>query len=289
MNNNPISFSDPEGDIAPLILAGIAIAGGAINLASNWSHVNSFMEGLNYFATGAAGYAVGTVNPVAGGLILAGGNLSVRALNGDLPQLNSFGDFAMATATVGLDFLGPYAAGTTITSGWSSFKPTGYLSQTELTQLANAGIRPSITQVAGTGLRKTVTEQVVKNTVAQTTNQVVQHSSKRLAKNLINAGIQRPLNSAAHHIVAGGSKNRFAQASRDILNRAGVGIDDAANGTFLPRNANFPNPPASFHSRIHTNLYYENVYRRLSSVPLNEVPNQLKYIGNQLLNGTFPF
>ncbi|KKP63777.1 MAG: hypothetical protein UR61_C0065G0003 [candidate division WS6 bacterium GW2011_GWE1_34_7] len=36
---------------------------------------------------------------------------------------------------------------------------------------------------------------------------------------------------AAHHIVAGGS--RFAEKTREILKKFGVGINDAVNGAFL--------------------------------------------------------
>ena len=169
MGGSPLMYNDPDGDALPFIAAA-AIIGGTINLASNWSNVSSLTEGLSYFATGATGYAVGVVNPVAGGLILAGGNLSIRAINGDLPQVNSVGDFAITTVGVGLDFLGPYTMGTAASTSWTKFQPTGQLSQAEIVQLSKEGITPSIKEIAGTGLRKTTTEQVIKNTVVQTTN-----------------------------------------------------------------------------------------------------------------------
>lgn len=172
MNNNPILYNDPEGDIAPLILAGIAVAVGVINTASNWGKIGSFTKGLQYFATGAAGYGVGAVNPLAGGAILAGGNFTIKAAYGDLPQINSFGDVLGATATVGLDFLGPYAAGTVLSSSWGSFNAADALTKEELAQLAKLKLTAS-SEAVGTNLKKSLVEQVVKNTAVQTTNQVV--------------------------------------------------------------------------------------------------------------------
>lgn len=191
MMNNPITYNDPQGDIAPLVIAGIALAGGIINTASNWGSINSFTEGLNYFATGAVGYGVATVNPVAGGLILAGGNLGTKAVNGDLPQLNSFGDVASVVTSVGLDFLGAYTLGQS--TSWSSFQLSGNLTSAEVAQLAKEGIKPSITQVAGTGAKKTIAEQVIKSTTSQVSNQVVKqavgNATKSIADDIISNGI----------------------------------------------------------------------------------------------------
>lgn len=86
-----------------------------------------------------------------------------------------------------------------------------------------------------------------------------------------------------------GIGNRFAQMSRNILHKAGIGIDDAANGVFLPKNMQYPTPPASIHSTLHTNLYYKSIFERLSNVHINQVGNELKLIGDELLQGIFPF
>lgn len=149
--NNPISFNDPNGDIAPLVALGIiAVGGGIVNTASNWGKIGSFTEGLNYFVTGAAGYGVGVVNPVAGGSILAGGNLLIGGIYGDLPSINNFGDFVgIATSTV-LDFAGPYTIGGSLSSTWAKFNASGALTNSELTILTESGLRSSIKEAAGT-------------------------------------------------------------------------------------------------------------------------------------------
>jgi hypothetical protein len=225
MNNNPILYNDPEGDIAPLVLAGIAIGGGIINTASNWGNINSFAEGLNYFATGAAGYGVGAVNPVAGGLILAGGNFSNKAFNGDLPQINNVGDLFGATATVGLDFLGPYAAGTALSSSWGSFNAAGTLTKQELKQLAAAKLTPSLKQAAGTGLKKSVVEYVVKNTAVQTTNQVVKQTATSGLTNVIPRTkdvLGHIFKNSTGHVnpTTAASKNRYIDLFEEVANNS---------------------------------------------------------------------
>ena len=78
-------------------------------------------------------------------------------------------------------------------------------------------------------------------------------SSRSLGRALEAAGHVRPPGSAAHHIVAGNAAR--AAPARAVLDRFGIGINDAANGAFLPGNV---------HSRIHKNAYYEAVNSALS-------------------------
>jgi hypothetical protein len=261
------------------------IGGGIINMASNWSNINNFAEGLNYFTTGAVGYGVATFNPALGAGILASGNLLTKGIYGDLPEINSIGDIAGIVTSTALDFAGAYGTGTLV-KGYTVFNAGSYLTNAEINAL---GVDVSTRAAGGIGIRSVTTKQVIQSTTTQAATQILKASSSKLAANLIKAGIQRPFNSAAHHIVAGGSTNRYAQLSRNILQRAGVRIDDAANGVFLPKNLSLPNPPASIHSTLHTNSYYENVYNRLVRVPLSEVNKQLAIIRNQLLQGTFPY
>lgn len=78
-------------------------------------------------------------------------------------------------------------------------------------------------------------------------------SSRMLGRALEAAGHARPPGSAAHHIVAGGAQR--AAPARAVLDRFGIGINDAANGAFLP---------SGVHARIHTNAYYDAVNGALS-------------------------
>jgi hypothetical protein len=59
-----------------------------------------------------------------------------------------------------------------------------------------------------------------------------------LGKNLEAVGKVRPENSAAHHIVAGGAPNADAEETRELLRKAGIDINEASNGVFLPRKVN---------------------------------------------------
>mgnify|MGYP000356006659 CR=1 FL=1 len=78
-------------------------------------------------------------------------------------------------------------------------------------------------------------------------------SSRALGRALEAAGHVRPPGSAAHHIVAGRAER--AAPARAVLDRFGIGINDAANGAFLRSGA---------HNGLHTNAYYETVNSALS-------------------------
>lgn len=60
----------------------------------------------------------------------------------------------------------------------------------------------------------------------------------RLASNLQKAGIQRPKDFAAHHIVPKKSTTGNAEISRQILEEVGIDLDDPRNGVFLPTDKN---------------------------------------------------
>ena len=113
-------------------------------------------------------------------------------------------------------------------------------------------------------------------------------SSSVLGKNLeAVSGVTRPANSAAHHIVAG-CDPRAAQA-RAILRREGIDINEASNGVFLPSKSSVARPPATTHSRVHTDRYYREVEQRLRNAAPGTVRTELERIESELLNGTFPF
>ena len=55
--NNPLKYTDPDGEWAHLLIG--ALIGGVVNLATNWTHIDTFDEGLAYFGIGAAAGAIG--------------------------------------------------------------------------------------------------------------------------------------------------------------------------------------------------------------------------------------
>jgi hypothetical protein len=113
------------------------------------------------------------------------------------------------------------------------------------------------------------------------------HSSKILGENLEAVGKIRPANSAAHHIVAGGSEK--AKETRKLLEEADIDINEAANGVFLPKSSKYVVDEATPHANVHTNKYFDEVNIRLERIPVNQRRNELQKIATELENGTFPY
>ena len=87
---------------------------------------------------------------------------------------------------------------------------------------------------------------------------------RTLARNIVHAtGQARPDDVDAHHIVA--LRHFDAKASRIKLFSLGIGINDAANGVFLPNNGvglpGYPNAP--HHRKDHKFRYHLTVFREL--------------------------
>ncbi|MEV4482529.1 SpvB/TcaC N-terminal domain-containing protein [Micromonospora coxensis] len=113
-------------------------------------------------------------------------------------------------------------------------------------------------------------------------------NAKALAQSLSAANVVRPAETAAHHIVASGAK--AAAPARAHLASLGVGINEAANGVYLPRFVSSANPlGAAVHSTTHTPAYYDAVNRLILQA---KTPAQaratLQWIGQQLATGKWP-
>ena len=110
-------------------------------------------------------------------------------------------------------------------------------------------------------------------------------NSRKLRQNMIKAGVEVPdYPNAAHHIVAGKSP-KVAEA-RAILQKYGVDINDASNGTFLPTVKGVAK--GAYHPSLHTDSYYRKVTELLSSAKSkDDVLDILEDIAEQLQNGTF--
>jgi hypothetical protein len=102
-------------------------------------------------------------------------------------------------------------------------------------------------------------------------------SSERLAKNMEEDGRPRPPNSDAHHIVAG--RDPRAADARRVLIREKIGINEADNGAWLPR---------QFHWRVHTDEYYREVNNLVIRAKPGTVRDVLRNIADQIVDGTFP-
>lgn len=107
-----------------------------------------------------------------------------------------------------------------------------------------------------------------------------------LAANMAENGVTRPLNSAAHHLVA--FADQRAGQARAILEKAGIDINDAVNGVFLPANTRVSNMfGGTAHTTIHTNAYYKAITARLQKT--ENVREELNLIRKEIINGTFPY
>lgn len=107
-----------------------------------------------------------------------------------------------------------------------------------------------------------------------------------LARNIQQSGIARQAGEAAHHIVAKAAN--AAEPARQALTRAGVRINDAVNGVFLPAAKDYVGQ-AMNHLTLHTREYYDAVNRAMQNVQTRqEAVEVLTSIRDRLLNGSFP-
>jgi RHS repeat-associated protein len=113
-------------------------------------------------------------------------------------------------------------------------------------------------------------------------------NAKKLAENLIAAGTKRAAGTAAHHIVASGSKR--AREARKLLRKFGIDINDAANGVFLRKNKKVvSSAQGAIHSTVHTKEYFTAVEEALEQAGNRQEATQiLDDIRQSLLSGKFP-
>jgi len=117
-----------------------------------------------------------------------------------------------------------------------------------------------------------------------------------LSRNMVASGQTRPVEVAAHHIVA--RKDAGADRSRKLLFGWGIAINDVDNGVYLPRwkKSKVPSlPNATKHSLVHTEQYHLEVLFRLNAVATSQGKNSqvarvaLRTIKQELINGVFPY
>ena len=112
--------------------------------------------------------------------------------------------------------------------------------------------------------------------------------SEILGGNLEAAGVPRPPDTAAHHIVPYG--DRRAQRIRDLLGSFNPPIDlnSAANGVFLPSRPG-STAPGAYHPSLHSDDYYDALRDDFRNVGTrDEAIEALDRIRDQLLDATYP-
>ena len=60
-------------------------------------------------------------------------------------------------------------------------------------------------------------------------------------------------------------------------------------GVFLPGSSKYKVDDATSHANVHTKLYYDTVFERISMAPPGTVRAELQKIANELSIGTFPY
>lgn len=96
MNNNPISFNDPNGDIVPLVAIAIGAAvGGGFNVYRNWDNITQ-----NGFSLTDFGAAFG-IGAVAGGVGVATGGAAAGLVGGGAALTASAGTVIASGAVAG--------------------------------------------------------------------------------------------------------------------------------------------------------------------------------------------
>lgn len=90
----------------------------------------------------------------------------------------------------------------------------------------------------------------------------------------------------AHHIVAGMAE--AAAPARNVLEKFGIGINDAENGVFLPGPSVLNPMGAAFHRPLHSGAYYRTVNDILDyATTRQEAIDALNGIKQMLLTNKF--
>ena len=142
-------------------------------------------------------------------------------------------------------------------------------------QVVNDYLNRVVTPIRMMSIASTLVVEAVSDEI------VTQKSAYKLRKNLCAAGVPELVGCHhAHHIVA--VAHPRASNSRTILANAGIDINDACNGMFVP---------CDQHGKLHTTLYYETVDGALRDLPIKNrttVCLQLGIIRANIASGNFP-
>jgi hypothetical protein len=140
----------------------------------------------------------------------------------------------------------------------------------------------------GFGAVVVFTPRAMKAMAKTAANAVTRGSSRVLARALKKVGKFRLVGEFCHHIVAHGDER--AKAALAILDKFGIGVDEAVNGVFLPGFKSSPNPLGkAVHGNVHTSAYYNAVNKMLDKATSPEHARQiLKDIAKMLEKGIVP-
>ena len=216
MNGNPISYNDPHGDLLPALLIPViagALIGGIGNVGGNLANINSFSEGLSYFATGLLAGGSAVVNPWAGAAIGVTGNLAVQSAYGDLPDFSTSQGALSGVLSVAGSALNAVGAGSLANASFSTFNAGGYLAGGEVAALAKDGIFLSTTAAGGIGVRQTAA------TIAQG---AAQHTTGIAAKAVAQQAAKQAVSTVTSTLADDGFTTLYRAVSRSELDDIGL-------------------------------------------------------------------
>ena len=125
MGNNPVMFTDPDGEFVPLVIAGAALVGGGLNLWSNADKIKDWKSGLAYFASGAIGGALSVGTPGLGGSLTSFSNIGIDIATGNLPDLSNPLEAAKYVGFKALEGIGTAGVGSLTKAGVNGLKSIG--------------------------------------------------------------------------------------------------------------------------------------------------------------------
>ncbi len=113
-----------------------------------------------------------------------------------------------------------------------------------------------------------------------------------LRKNMQVDGVIEPgYKNSAHHIIMSNSKDTRMTELRDKMKKLGIDKNASVNGAYLPTSSEVKKAAgtnAHSHSKVHTDIYKQNVYDRLKDINAKvDFENELMDINDDLMAGTF--
>ena len=165
--NNPLIYTDPDGEWIALVIAGLVGAG--VNVYNNWDKCNGDIgEILSYAASGAAGGLVTLFNPTAGAVVTASCNVIADIAFGHLPDFRNPVDavaYVAETAFSGISVMGSGSVGL-VAENWIT-SITSKLTITA-THTAKGMMAGEISDVVITAQKKTTAESAVETIISTT-------------------------------------------------------------------------------------------------------------------------
>jgi A nuclease family of the HNH/ENDO VII superfamily with conserved AHH len=257
--NNPLKYTDPDGElpIVPILAAAI---GGGLNLWSNWGKVTDLKTGLGYFGVGAVAGFVSISNPAGARAIAFNGNVVMDGLTGNLPDGN---DILATTTYVGLQALNAFGV-----AGSGKLAKAGV----GLWRWAERSVVTKISVAEVDELGRLLADQFPGEKLVTNTAQVTQVAVKvpageigKVAAGQVAKGGASKLPTQIHHF-ATNKHSVFTKQMSSIAQKYGLDLNGTWNKAAMP------------HLGRHPNEYHKFVLQGMERASLEAGSNQAKFL-----------